>query len=88
MVRDTLSNFIIFFMVAFTHRDAVLTSLPLTGSLKNTQRNILKSCAEAAPHASAPASSDEEFSVSGSCLSKHLQYPDTETIPEDLNADG
>ena len=31
---------------------------------------------------------DEEFSVSGSCMSKHLQYPDTEAIPEDLNADG
>ena len=38
--------------------------------------------------ASAPASPDEEFSVSGSCMSKHLQYPDTEAIPEDLNADG
>ena len=30
----------------------------------------------------------KEFSVSGSCMSKHLQYPDTEAIPEDLNADG
>ena len=37
---------------------------------------------------SEPASPDEEFSVNGSCMSKHLQYPDTETIPEDLNADG
>ena len=46
------------------------------------------SCAEAARHSLAPASPDEEFSVSGSCMSKHLQYPDTEAIPEDLNADG
>ncbi len=30
----------------------------------------------------------EFVSVSGSCMSKHLQYPDAEAIPEDLNADG
>ena len=51
-------------------------------------RKHVTSCAEAARHSSAPTSPDEEFSVSGSCMSKHLQYPDTEAIPEDLNADG
>jgi hypothetical protein len=87
MVSDSSSSFIIF-TVFFTHRDGMRTSLLLISSGKTTLRNILTSCVEAAPHAAARASPDEEFSVSASCMSKHLQYPDAEAIPEDLNADG
>ena len=55
MVRDSLSNFIIF-TVFFTHRDGMRTSLLLISSGKTTLRNILTSCVEAAPHAAARAS--------------------------------